>query len=117
MPNLNSYSTPEDAIRPIAAALEAAQYLILDEYGRDLAHDLIAWAQETATRVAGIEQHVEVENQQLATPPISAADEWETLLRGTPPKVTQQEDDSADPYAKILKEVTHANQARGKNHA
>ncbi|EJI8087071.1 hypothetical protein NG357_001993 [Escherichia coli] len=117
MPNLNSYSTPEDVIRPIAAALEAAQYLILDEYGRDLAHDLIAWAQEAATRVAGIEQHAKAENQQLATPPISAADEWETLLRGTPTKAAQQEDDSADQYAEILKEVTHANQTRGTNHA
>ncbi|WKM73963.1 hypothetical protein Q2T70_09690 [Klebsiella oxytoca] len=52
MLNLNSYSSPEDAIGPISAALKAAQYLILDEYGRDLAQDLIAWAQETADRAS-----------------------------------------------------------------
>lgn len=46
----NYYATPAEAIRPIAAALEAAQYLFNDEYGKDLAHDLIAWAQETAVR-------------------------------------------------------------------
>ncbi|MCX8958143.1 hypothetical protein [Erwinia psidii] len=46
----NYYATPADAIRPIAAVLEAAQYLFNDEYGKDLAHDLIAWAQETAVR-------------------------------------------------------------------
>lgn len=44
----NYYATPTDAIRPIAAALEAAQYLFNDEYGKDL----IAWAQETAVRAA-----------------------------------------------------------------
>lgn len=46
----NYYATPVDAIKLIAAALEAAQYLFNDEYGKDLAHDLIAWAQETAVR-------------------------------------------------------------------
>ncbi|MFC0139682.1 hypothetical protein ACFFJN_06140 [Erwinia mallotivora] len=52
----NYYATPADAIRPIAAVLEAAQYLFNDEYGKDLAHDLIAWAQETAVRTAVAER-------------------------------------------------------------
>lgn len=52
----NYYATPADAIRPIAAVLEAAQYLINDEYGKDLAHDLIAWAQEIAVRTAAAER-------------------------------------------------------------
>ncbi|SFN58629.1 hypothetical protein SAMN05216516_11133 [Izhakiella capsodis] len=56
----NSYSTPAEAIRPIAAVLEAAQYLFNDEYGKELAHDLLAWAQETAVRatqaMSGVEE-------------------------------------------------------------
>ncbi|QKJ57277.1 hypothetical protein [Serratia fonticola] len=47
----NCYVTPADAIQPIAAALAAAQHLLNDEYGKELAHELIAWAQETAVRV------------------------------------------------------------------
>lgn len=43
----NYYATQADAIKPIAAA----QYLFNDEYVKDLAHDLIAWAQETAASI------------------------------------------------------------------
>lgn len=43
---------PADIIRPIAAALEAAQFLALDPQAKDLSNDLIAWAQETAAQMA-----------------------------------------------------------------
>lgn len=49
---LTVYSNPKDILRPIAAALEAAQYIALDPDNTDLAHDLIAWAHETADRAA-----------------------------------------------------------------
>ncbi|EAB9443264.1 hypothetical protein CSU32_02525 [Salmonella enterica subsp. diarizonae] len=45
---LTGYPHPKDILRPIAAALEAAQYIALDPNGKDLAADLIAWAHETA---------------------------------------------------------------------
>ncbi|ELM1343720.1 hypothetical protein Q3R21_002601 [Salmonella enterica] len=48
----DAYLNPKDAIRPIAVALEAAQYIALDPDNTDLAHDLIAWAHETAARAA-----------------------------------------------------------------
>ncbi|EDW0699831.1 hypothetical protein KV01_004282 [Salmonella enterica subsp. enterica] len=49
---LTVYPNPKDILRPIAAALEAAQYIALDPGHSDLAHDLIAWAHETADRAA-----------------------------------------------------------------
>lgn len=49
---LEVYTSPEDILRPIAAALEAAQYIVLDPNGKDLAADLIAWAHETAAHAA-----------------------------------------------------------------
>ncbi|HCD1075033.1 TPA: hypothetical protein JD649_RS02245 [Proteus mirabilis] len=52
MPNHPVFATPADVIRPIAAALEAAQFLALDPQAKDLANDLIAWAQETAALMA-----------------------------------------------------------------
>lgn len=52
MSNQLVFATPADAIRPIAAALEAAQFLALDPQAKDLASDLIAWAQETAALIA-----------------------------------------------------------------
>ncbi|HBO24904.1 MAG TPA: hypothetical protein DD649_18775 [Providencia sp.] len=52
MPNHPVFATPADAIRPIAAALEAAQFLALDPQAKDLSNDLIAWAQETAAQMA-----------------------------------------------------------------
>ncbi|EGZ9990614.1 hypothetical protein JJR77_000685 [Salmonella enterica] len=45
---LTVYPHPKDILRPIAAALEAAQYIALDPNSKDLAADLIAWAHETA---------------------------------------------------------------------
>ncbi|EEI9887874.1 hypothetical protein CSP05_000116 [Salmonella enterica subsp. diarizonae] len=45
---LTVYPHPKDILRPIAAALEAAQYIALNPNGKDLAADLIAWAHETA---------------------------------------------------------------------
>lgn len=45
---LTVYPHPKDILRPIAAALEAAQYIALDPNGKDLAADLIARAHETA---------------------------------------------------------------------
>ncbi|UPK79984.1 hypothetical protein LW139_14305 [Proteus vulgaris] len=52
MPNHPVFATPADVIRPIAAALEAAQFLALDPQAKDLSNDLIAWAQETAAQMA-----------------------------------------------------------------
>lgn len=52
MPNHPVFATPADVIRPIAAALEAAQFLALDPQAKDLSNDLIAWAQETAALMA-----------------------------------------------------------------
>ncbi|EJM2518093.1 hypothetical protein NN677_001424 [Salmonella enterica] len=49
---LTVYPHPKDILRPIAAALEAAQYIALDPNGKDLAADLIAWAHETAAHAA-----------------------------------------------------------------
>lgn len=49
---LDVYTNPKDILRPIAAALEAAQYIALDPNGKDLAADLIAWAHETAAHAA-----------------------------------------------------------------
>ncbi|EBA0639951.1 hypothetical protein FGY89_21950 [Salmonella enterica] len=49
---LTVYPNPKDILRPIAIALEAAQFIVLDPNGKDLAADLIAWAQETADRAA-----------------------------------------------------------------
>lgn len=46
------YPHPCDVLRPIAIALQAAQFIVLDPNGGDLAADLIAWAQETADRAA-----------------------------------------------------------------
>lgn len=46
----NSFFSPTDTLAPIDAALRAAQHLLNDEHGRDLAHELIAWAQGTAQR-------------------------------------------------------------------
>ncbi|EBP4181377.1 hypothetical protein BB12_10285 [Salmonella enterica subsp. diarizonae] len=45
---LTVYPHPKDILRPIAAALEAAQYIALDPNSKDLAADLITWAHETA---------------------------------------------------------------------
>lgn len=45
---LTIYPHPKDILRPIAAALEAAQYIALDPNAGDLAADLIAWAHATA---------------------------------------------------------------------
>lgn len=49
---LTVYPHPKDILRPIAAALEAAQYIALDpnskDLAADLAADLIAWAHDTA---------------------------------------------------------------------
>ncbi len=45
---LTVYPHPKDILRPIAAALEAAQYIALDPNAKDLAADLIAWAHATA---------------------------------------------------------------------
>ncbi|EDD0730643.1 hypothetical protein GAU64_13865 [Salmonella enterica] len=47
---LTVYPNPKDILRPIAAALEAAQYIAAEPNGE--AHDLIAWAHETADRAA-----------------------------------------------------------------
>lgn len=52
MSNHSVFATPADVIRPIAAALEAAQFLALDPQAKDLSNDLIAWAQETAAQMA-----------------------------------------------------------------
>ncbi|HEP0305180.1 hypothetical protein [Providencia sp. PROV273] len=52
MSNHPVFATPADVIRPIAAALEAAQFLALDPQAKDLSNDLIAWAQETAAQMA-----------------------------------------------------------------
>lgn len=52
MSNHSVFATPADVIRPIAVALEAAQFLALDPQARDLSNDLIAWAQETASLMA-----------------------------------------------------------------
>ncbi|EPL8096135.1 hypothetical protein PN925_003876 [Morganella morganii] len=52
MSNHPVFATPADIIRPIAAVLEAAQFLALDPLAKDLASDLIAWAQETAALMA-----------------------------------------------------------------
>lgn len=49
---LNVYTDPKDILRPIAAALEAAQFIVLDPNGKNLAADLIAWAHETAAHAA-----------------------------------------------------------------
>ncbi|EBA1296122.1 hypothetical protein DLP04_19530 [Salmonella enterica] len=49
---LTVYPNPKDILRPIAAALEAAQFIALDPDNTDLAHDLIAWAHETAKSAA-----------------------------------------------------------------
>ncbi|ENY5533293.1 hypothetical protein ACFZFR_000097 [Salmonella enterica] len=49
---LTVYPNPKDILRPIAAALEAAQYIAADPNGKALAADLIAWAHETADRAA-----------------------------------------------------------------
>ncbi|EJI6537914.1 hypothetical protein NFS12_001512 [Salmonella enterica] len=48
----DAYPNPKDILRPIAAALEAAQYIAADPNGKVLAADLIAWAHETADRAA-----------------------------------------------------------------
>ncbi|HFE7519795.1 TPA: hypothetical protein ACGAD2_000252 [Salmonella enterica subsp. enterica serovar Newport] len=45
---LTVYPHPKDILRPIAVALEAAQYIALDPNAGDLAADLIAWAHDTA---------------------------------------------------------------------
>ncbi|MBT0369638.1 hypothetical protein ISO36_04300 [Morganella morganii subsp. morganii] len=52
MANHPVFATPADIIRPIAAALETAQFLALDPLAKDLASDLVAWAQETAALMA-----------------------------------------------------------------
>lgn len=39
----DAYLNPKDALRPIAVALEAAQFIALDPENTDLAHELIAW--------------------------------------------------------------------------
>ncbi|HHR6573950.1 TPA: hypothetical protein ACS8DH_001399 [Providencia alcalifaciens] len=52
MSNHSVFATPADIIRPIAAVLEAAQFLALDPQAKDLSNDLIAWAQETAALMA-----------------------------------------------------------------
>ncbi|EMU9121227.1 hypothetical protein AAAA28_07190 [Providencia stuartii] len=52
MSNHPVFATPADVIRPIAAALEAAQFLALDPKTTDLANELISWAQETAALMA-----------------------------------------------------------------
>lgn len=52
MSNHPVFATPADIIRPIATALETAQFLALDPQAKDLASDLIAWAQETAAQMA-----------------------------------------------------------------
>lgn len=57
MSNHPVFATPADVIRPIAAALEAAQFLALDPKATDLSNDLIAWAQETAAQMAINMQH------------------------------------------------------------
>lgn len=49
---LTVYPNPKDILRPIAAALEAAQFIALDPDNTGLAHDLIAWVLETADRAA-----------------------------------------------------------------
>lgn len=54
----NYYANPADAVQPIAAVLEAARYLLNDEYGKDLAHGLIVWAQETAVRANDAQRKV-----------------------------------------------------------
>lgn len=48
----DAYLNPKDALRPIAVALEAAQFIALDPENTDLAHELIAWARETAAHAA-----------------------------------------------------------------
>ncbi|WP_274369232.1 hypothetical protein [Morganella morganii] len=52
MPNHPVFATPADVIRPIAAALEATQFLALDPQAKNLSNDLIVWAQETAALMA-----------------------------------------------------------------
>lgn len=52
MSNHPVFATPADVIRPIAAVLEAAQFLALDPQAQDLSNDLIAWAQEIAAQMA-----------------------------------------------------------------
>ena len=60
MSNHPVFATPADVIRPIAAALEAAQFLALDPQAKDLANDLITWAQETAALMA-----INMQNEKL----------------------------------------------------
>ncbi|TQI77971.1 hypothetical protein FHU10_2048 [Serratia fonticola] len=42
------YSHPQDVIHPLAVFLEAVQFLQLDPSAKELAADLIAYAQEMA---------------------------------------------------------------------
>ncbi|EBA8547353.1 hypothetical protein CCW15_13920 [Salmonella enterica] len=59
----DAYLKPADAIRPIAVALEAAQFIALDPENTDLAHELIAWALETAARASAAQRNTqEVDN-------------------------------------------------------
>ena len=59
----DAYLKPADAIRPIAVALEAAQFIALDPENTDLAHELIAWALETAARTSAAQRNSpEVDN-------------------------------------------------------
>lgn len=53
---LTVYPHPRDILRPIAAALEAAQYIALDPNSKDLAADLIAWAHDTAALAASTQE-------------------------------------------------------------
>ncbi|EPJ3802247.1 TPA: hypothetical protein U2R10_003863 [Proteus mirabilis] len=66
MSNHPVFATPADVIRPIAAALEAAQFLELDPQAKDLSNDLIAWAQETAALMATKMQNEKPTDQSLA---------------------------------------------------
>lgn len=59
----DAYLKPADAIRPIAVALEAAQFIALDPENTDLARELIAWALETAARASAAQRNTpEVDN-------------------------------------------------------
>ncbi|HAK3334004.1 TPA: hypothetical protein H2A59_004569 [Salmonella enterica] len=53
----DAYINPADAIRPIAVALEAAQYIARDPENTYLANELVEWALKTAARASGAQRN------------------------------------------------------------
>lgn len=57
----DGFTNPKDAVRPIAAALEAAQYISLDPHWKSLSDDLVQWAHETAIYAAQAQEKADEE--------------------------------------------------------